>query len=544
MATKVGAFKKDGTVQCVKLVEEAGDSLLSQFNGTLTNNILTLNNGMKLEFLLNDAPASFANLATTGIQLCYYDTSSPYITLRSSNNKDFTATYTGSSTGISWESENPMYITGVFWYVPGYGNIEVNITLNGATYGFSRTTIIEQSNLNLLIPRSGDAIEIPLSMRVKPPTVRMCKDGTLKCKELIEESIINLIDDYSGTSASPYDKLVLNNGITLAVTKDGVPAENFFRTLVLQFSSAASTISPLFAISIMGSNIDYVGAGTAPDGSVPWEFKQDYPIDGYITVSTPNVYAAGQYVLTISDSTQSVNYSVTLDSSSTAFSFSPSTSGDYFILSYDMRMKVPTVRIGKDGTIRCAKVQEATVTKKFEEQPSKDANYSRFVFSNGYVLEAKNANSNELVPVETNSLWGYDLYHKDSSGNSTPLMILTNGDTRDDPVWTYTVYDEFYDPQYSINWCDCGSPLMGVTGTYLILYNAQGESVGQLNSTAYTPGASMHTAYSGGPFEIPMSDRISYSWPGSTPSVTTGNNLITSDGETFLTNTGDQFMVR
>lgn len=36
------------------------------------------------------------------------------------------------------------------------------------------------------------------------------------------------------------------------------------------------------------------------------------------------------------------------------------TDSNHFNLSYGLRMKIPTVRVGKDGTIKCAKVQEAT----------------------------------------------------------------------------------------------------------------------------------------------------------------------------------------
>ena len=554
MATKVGAFKKDGTVQCVKLVEEAGDSLLSQFNGTLTNNILTLNNGMKLEFLLNDAPASFANLATTGIQLCYYDTSSPYITLRSSNNKDFTATYTGSSTGISWESENPMYITGVFWYVPGYGNIEVNITLNGVTYGFSRTTIIEQSNLSLLIPRSGDAIEIPLSMRVKPATVRMCKDGTLKCKELIEESATSNVAGFNGKVVN--NTLVLNNGYKIAFTSGST-----FSSSVAKSTIPSNVISVNFYIynssqtsSPSGFQLSRVsGTNNFTAELINDNVKTNYNYKGPIRFGFYDAY--------VEETSSGYDYSY-FPVGTTWFSFynsknelmfySPVYSREYgeiilnnetFInlVPYEDRFTLPTVRVYKDGTIRCAEVEEATVTqlKSNWGTPTKTSGKAEFTFPNGYVLTLRRKGSNAIMSLADNAVYAFRM---STSSGLACMVLYKNTTTSQTTVPNYTIYDAFFEEGNSIAYCACTNPNMSFSGVYYLeLLNSKGDIVGSLSNES---SSSSYLFFAGTAFDVPIFDKISYSWPGSTPSVTTGNNLITSDGETFLTNTGDQFMVR
>lgn len=530
MATKVGGFTKSGVVQCVKLVEE---SSIEMFNGTVDSNVITLNNGMKITFTYgpSDTPAGYTQ---TGSYLSFKDSTygTPFLRLdinNTSTNKTVVASITNEEAWNSSEDLSIGMISGSIGAAVPSAPCKWVIEYKGQTDTYSissRGPIITNAvGGNTLITSAN-----------RTPTVRMGKDGTLRCKELIEQTAV---EDSSRLSMSQK---------TDALTLPYFNYDIRFINPGGQSLTIPSSYSELGYVTLLDSSGTQLNFSRSSSGGNNWTSSKN-PSWTSGTVSIVRFTVSG----TIKDSASQIafvdNGTKQTQSARTIF-FTKGSDGYYsntstpVTFNYDWLLKTPTVRVYKDGTIRCAKVQEATVTKKFEEQPSKDANYSRFVFSNGYVLEAKNANSNELVPVETNSLWGYDLYHKDSSGNSTPLMILTNGDTRDDPVWTYTVYDEFYDPQYSINWCDCGSPLMGVTGTYLILYNAQGESVGQLNSTAYTPGASMHTAYSGGPFEIPMSDRISYSWPGSTPSVTTGNNLITSDGETFLTNTGDQFMVK
>ena len=509
MATKVGGFTKSGVVQCVKLVEE---SSIEMFNGTVDSNVITLNNGMKITFTYgpSDTPAGYTQ---TGSYLSFKDSTygTPFLRLdinNTSTNKTVVASITNEEAWNSSEDLNIGNISGSIGAAVPSAPCKWVIEYKGQTDTYSIS-----SRGPIITNAVGGHTLITSANRT--PTVRMCKDGTLHCSKLIEEPIINLIDDYSGTSASPYDKLVLNNGITLAVTKDGVPAENFFRTLVLQFSSAASTISLLFAISIMNSNIDYVGAGTAPDGSVPWEFKQDYPIDGYITVSTPNVYAAGQYVLTISDSTQSVNYSVTLDSSSTAFSFSPSTSGDYFILSYDMRMKVPTVRIGKDGTVRCAKVQEATPTSKIGigeewfDLTRTSASSGVFSLHNGsWAITVQGPNGGAPTLFQTVSTISAQTLSRDG----TPISVIQ---WVGPPPYT-TYYPSLYDAAPYNDDGDLGINRLNVTSTsslsgYTILVN-NGRSIITYQHSFFTGTNNVFIPSGDQPWVLTYSDRFTYSW--------------------------------
>lgn len=537
MATKVGAFKKDGTVQCVKLVEELGTSKLSGFNGVWDSSSkkVIFDNGYTMQVSI----AGSQDGQYTSVILSYYPESIQFmngdnVIMKLHIDRD-NSVFTNEAAYL-WPTTQDYVVTSLmFNYAAGMFIYYLQCVLTAPsgesfTWRSSYTT-----KVNIELDQSEGSYLLRYTDRFSPPTVRMGKDGTLHCSKLIEEPIINLIDDYSGTSASPYDKLVLNNGITLAVTRDGVPAENFFRTLVLQFSSAASTTSLLFAISIMGSNIDFY------DGSVPWEFKQDYPIDGYITVSTPNVYAAGQYVLTISDSTQSVNYSVTLDSSSTAFSFSPSTSGDYFILSYDMRMKVPTVRVYKDGTIKCAEVEEATVTQLRSNwgTPTKTSGKAEFTFPNGYVLRLRQQGRDVASALADNALYAFRMSTSGTSGE-TCMVLYKNTTTSQTTVPNYTIYDDFFKEGNSIAYCACTNPNMSFSGVYYLeLLNSKGDIVGSLSNQS----SSSYLFYAGTAFDVPVFDRISYSWPGSTI-VKATNIFITSDNKNFLTNTGDQFMVR
>ena len=525
MATKVGAFKKDGTVQCVKLVEEDGTPNLEGFNGTYDNTALTFNNGIKLTWIGLNGGYGWSTVTRLSCIASRRDTfnTSTFFVLSFSGGK-VTASFDSSDTDhYAYMAQEDIGMLGFYVTVPSavsyyFSSGRLAVSYNSQSYTYATNAGSASSPLYYYNTDWTFQFKVPREIRVKPPTVRMGKDGTLRCSKLIEEPIINLIDDYSGTAASPYDKydkLVLNNGITLAVTKDGAPSENFFRTLFLQFSSAASTISRLFSINIMNSNVVSVTAGTAPDGSVPWEFKQDYPIDGYITVSTPGVYAAGQYVLTISDSTQSVNYSVTLDSSSAAFSFSPSTSGDYFILSYDMRMKVPTVRIGKDGTIRCAKVQEATLTPKIGngdwfEMTRSSASSGTFNFYGGQwtmTVEGPNGGSPTLFQTVSTIYAQFPLLPSGQPDNTIQWVGPP-------PYTTYypSIYDESNynrDGTININRIVVISSA-SMEGYKITINNGQNTAVYEWHlftgtSNAFEPVGEQQ-------WELTESDRFTYSW--------------------------------
>lgn len=584
MATKVGGFTKSGVVQCVKLVEEGTSSKLSSFNGTFSSSNVTCNNGFVITgykdgttistdfdniraplgniiFMINPTGSSQralfkiygdvvnGDVATASLEPeLWAGSSAEYLP---TNSSDWTSNENFEISQIIIQSTGGSMIN---QYVPVLNRI--HLSFNGQSVMYEKYA---GSNPQTYYYNPTDTKFILYAKdRVTYSTVRMGKDGTLRCSKLIEEPIINLIDDYSGTAASPYnkyDKLVLNNGITLAVTKDGVPSENFFRTLVLQFSSAASTISRLFSINIMNSNVDSVTAGTAPDGSVPWEFKQDYPIDGYITVSTPGVYAAGQYVLTISDSTQSVNYSVTLDSSSTAFSFSPSTSGDYFILSYDMRMKVPTVRIGKDGTIKCAEVEEATKEPNIEVWNGTKNNL-RINCKNGAVIYLMNGNNDSDLTFSIVEKFVFNFAEDLISSQVTGELRL---EMASDGSCSPTIYGPSYDYNDTSFYYET-TPLVVRSISLYCTNNSQLNSNFAINikydgsNHVYgfggKTGNNIATFFPNSPTndvlnftDMPYLERVKYSWPGSTI-VKATNTFITSDNKNFLTNTGDQFMVR
>lgn len=104
----------------------------------------------------------------------------------------------------------------------------------------------------------------------------------------------------------------------------------------------------------------------------------------------------------------------------------------------------------------------------------------------------------------------------------------------------FTTYDAFYDTSKNINYITITTVAMPSTNSYIELVDSKGTLIGKLSES----GSEYRVVQSDDkPIQIPLFDLVSYSWPGSTI-VKATNTFMTSDNKNFLTNTGDQFMVR
>ena len=104
----------------------------------------------------------------------------------------------------------------------------------------------------------------------------------------------------------------------------------------------------------------------------------------------------------------------------------------------------------------------------------------------------------------------------------------------------FTTYDAFYDTSKNINYITITTAAMPSTNSYIELVDSKGTLIGKLSES----GSEYRVVQSDDKaIQIPFFDLVSYSWPGSTI-VQATNTFITSDNKNFLTNTGDQFMVR
>lgn len=156
MATKVGAFKKDGTVQCVKLVEEPKISLLTSFNGTPTSSQWRCVNGLIFRVTIN---GSTANSTVSRISLV---TKSSYTLLVLDNGPGTFIASNGGNTN-QWESNNDYEIDviGIVFsssIQTSSGNISCEIIDGNNSYKYTYTatgSLVEQvlgyQNIQLLL---------------------------------------------------------------------------------------------------------------------------------------------------------------------------------------------------------------------------------------------------------------------------------------------------------------------------------------------------------------------------------------------------------
>lgn len=377
MATKVGAFKKDGTVQCVKLVEEAPTSLVSSFGGTISGGGIDLDNGYRLQFKSGSSwdtavnkttfPNNFVGL-NIWIENNQFSTYGIWFSREGKTNR-CTATFNESSyedrAPIIWGDTEPikMYFNELTIDEEASGGYDRSyFPLNStylAMYNRDNKLVFYYTftgyDMNSIYGEYVTAEKIPYSDRWKTATVRMGKDGTLKCSKLIEETVTSNISSFDGVVINKV--IQLNNGLKISVYRDGV----------LVGLQSASSINPAINLLISSSNpsgqvlhlsvTGNVVSATSQIVSNPWIDNKDYDIS-HVQVTASN--ASSSMTLVIEKGNRTFNYDKIYTSTSGALVIL-GTDSNHFNLSYGLRMKIPTVRVGKDGTIKCAKVQEATL---------------------------------------------------------------------------------------------------------------------------------------------------------------------------------------
>ena len=213
MATKVGGFTKSGVVQCVKLVEEENQNLLSDWNGAVSSDYIVCNNGIKFRVLVNGSGSAYfvsrLTLVTAG---AYYS----ILVLNRSGNT--VIAHDGGNTN-PWESEYSYEIStvGIVFsssIQASSGSVSCEIITENNTYTYTYTSSGALTGTNFGLSENTNPFTLNASDRMRIPTVRMGKDGTLKCKELIEEEVVDNIDSFAPlqTSSSGSHTFILKNG--------------------------------------------------------------------------------------------------------------------------------------------------------------------------------------------------------------------------------------------------------------------------------------------------------------------------------------------
>lgn len=363
LSTKVGGFTKNGVVQCVKLVEEVGTLFdISRFNGKLINGKVVYNNGITFEVLtksgvhLNLDSSNIVTIGTTPQS----QTTSPQSTVRSTISSTDEINSMIVNNEYYQETSNLKIWMVTIQGTQFSGGEQLKVTYDGGkSYTYSPGS--GTSSQVMFANASNSSAYITMKDRVLPPTVRMCKDGTLKCGELVEEVSINYnVSRFSGSLVN--GKVVYDNGITMEVVSSSGVHKDIYEdeTVHIRVTPEGQTTSPT---SLLRSPISSSGK------------INSVIVDQDLYTSTGNLkmwsitIVGGHYTtgdrLVVNYSGKTFTYT-TSSANSTQIMFVTSNDSSAYISQKD-RTLPSTVRVFKDGTIKCAEVQEATLKSKLNE---------------------------------------------------------------------------------------------------------------------------------------------------------------------------------
>ena len=347
MATKVGAFKKDGTVQCVKLVEESSSSKLTSFGGTISSSQWKCENGLRFNVTVNGT-SSNSIVSRIALVTKIGDT----ILVLNKGSSNFTASDGGNTNQWNSTFDYEIDVIGIIFsssIQTSSGTVSCEIIDGDKSYTYTYTASGSLTGTNFgLSEHSENTFVLKHSDRFNIPTVRMCKDGTLKCAKLIEEKpSVFKQDDFCGKVSN--NILTLNNGMTIKLTINS-NVINLSNCKIQLIDSGHPAVESTIVLQVNGNDsIVYF-----PSTSL-WT-KDNFNINNIsisgFSVSNPMVssvninYKEKEYIatggtFTGSSAVNMISFGITFPSISQEDLFKPA-----------------TVRVYKDGTIRCAKVQE------------------------------------------------------------------------------------------------------------------------------------------------------------------------------------------
>lgn len=582
MATKVGGFTKSGVVQCVKLVEEGTSSKLSSFNGTFSSSNVTCNNGFVITgykdgttistdfdniraplgniiFMINPTGSSQralfkiygdvvnGDVATASLEPeLWAGSSAEYLP---TNSSDWTSNENFEISQIIIQSTGGNMIN---QYVPVLNRI--HLSFNGQSVMYEKYA---GSNPQTYYYNPTDTKFILYAKdRVTYSTVSISKSGVLKCSKLIEEAVTPDASKWNATLSDA--TLTFNNGYRLEYRQGASYETATLKTTDPSYLSSMSMwIMPTggyyLKIAREGTTNHFI-ASFQDSGSELGEkadtlWRSDsllgmYPDMTFVTENASGGYDKSWFITTPH------TYAFLYNADNTLVSIYEFTSGDMdtiygtavisnIIIPQKDRVIYPTVRIFKDGTIKCAEVEEATVTQiPWTQSLVKTSGLQQYTFNNGYVLSVKDASTNEVVEyADDGSGFVMQFLYEITTPSSSPTDLMAQFVTYSGSKNFTTTFD-FYNTSKNINYIYFSAKPS--TDSYIELVDSKGTLIGKLSGS----GSGYRVVQSDDKaIQIPLFDLVSYSWPGSTI-VKATNTFITSDNKNFLTNTGDQFMVR
>ena len=345
----VTRFKKDGTVQCVKLVEE-NNIERENWEGTLAltgGDDISIHNGYKISLTIpgDENASSFRNNDLIKIGPTSVNDSNTLITI-----------YINNASGAAVKS----YITvsDEFYTLPKDSPRMKNIIFyRGAAQipyqGTSQDKISIYDRSNNLV---GDYFYSDLGQfSSDTPSGKLWE-----IPELEKQHPISKINGFKGENLGNTNSFTLDNGWTFSATLDDAPVGGItVGTGVFNFIPENSENS-FFELSMGG----YKGTSIIKDFST-WYNNSEIKvpsIDCYFSTLFWN--KTGRLVFTITDNKNKSTqfYADLATSSNVSFTLNPVNSEDYLSFPPEIRMKNSSVKITKNGFLKCQKLIEVPKT--------------------------------------------------------------------------------------------------------------------------------------------------------------------------------------
>lgn len=504
MATKVGAFKKDGTVQCVKLVEETPSTNNELFsNGICEGGHISFSSGYQIvayNHQNTEISDLFNSIATPTGYLKLFQSNKLILSLNfdhTESGRPLLVTY-----GDLWsDSSQKIFINSV--QIGGNENISSNfigsvqtILLRDPT-GISTTFTLDVYTPTTVEYYSSSSFSINDDARFNPITVKVCKDGILKCRELIEEPQVTSVEGFNGKVEGGH--ITFNNGYVMRFKSsvDAIQETNIPYNLITRLTFVDTYQTSVFKLEFSGTTV----TADLLSSSI-WNNGQNTYLNAMGLVPSGNLSSYANYIFELLFDSTTGRYQI--PSTITTSPVQCNYYGTPPLLPASAKLVNPTVRICKDGIIKCAKLQEANSWSYISWDNGTLTTDGTISLPNGYKFRLKNSNG---VIKKFTSYFSFSL---DSESTNIIHLSGSNGDSS----VSVDNSDYLLDKQILIDSVSFGSPSQILTiGDFFEMTNPKGETYRltcnevEGSSAFFTKSNSLDSL-----MPIPITDRAAPQW--------------------------------
>ena len=332
---------------------------ISKINGFKGKNLgntnsFTLDNGWTFSAILDDAPVGGIAVGTGVFNFIPENSENSFFELSmggykgTSIIKDFSTWFNNSEIKVP---SIDCYFSTLFWNRTGRLVFTITDNKNKSTQFYADLATGSDVSFTLNPVNSEDYLSFPPEIRMKNSSVKITKNGFLKCQKLIEEEVVDNIDSFAPlqTSSSGSHTFILKNGTYIDLYEN----DTLVNVTTLGDIDCFQSGPPVLSISSYPNQIGH----TTSYSQTEWDYNGPVSIVKVnVAFSDPTNYTnVNKCVITSNNKTATFTGSA----STGTFLGDLSDTSDSWNIPYNQRFKIPTVRIFKDGTIKCAKLEEA-----------------------------------------------------------------------------------------------------------------------------------------------------------------------------------------